>query len=1026
MKKKYLVLLLFFFGILAGYSQNSTVKGKVTDGSGNSLPGANILVQGSKDQTSTGSDGTFTIKARQGDVLQVSYIGFNNKEVIVNGNDLKIVISESAQTLNNVTIVGSMGIVRNKSSLGYAVQEVKGKEIADTQRPNFATALQGRVAGLNVTSTSGAPGASAAIQLRGVNSLSGSNSPLYVVDGLPVSNETMDQALTISNAPNRTQDYTNRGADINPDDIESVVILKGPEAAALYGMQAGNGAIVITTKKGKKGVGRLTYSTNTRFDNLYRFPETQKVYQRGSDGVNNPDYRRQFGTAYEPGTQFYNNVENFFKTAVSTNHNLSFEAGTETTSYRLSLSNLEQEGVVPNTGYSRLTANLNATAKLSSKLKSEASFSFTKSDNQKAAKGAGSAVQIPGVRDAGYLLSLLTWPANDDASNYLNTDGTRRKITTGVLDTETDNPFWDVNKNLSEDFNNRFVTNVGLIYDPTSWLNLTGRVGWDVNSAQGYRAIHPESAAGITPGGYIESYYSNTSNLNTTLLVTAKKSFGKFNTKLMVGNSVNDNDFRILSTTGSRFFDPNFYSINNTDATTQRSQERIIQSKIIGFFSEVSLDYDKTVYLTLTGREDWTSVLPDPFFYPSVSTSFVFTNLNGLKNKETLSYGKLRASYAEAANIPSPYSAQPVFNPQLTTDGGYAYGVTGANANLKPEFRKSFELGTELKFFNNRVGLDVAVYSTKTIDPILRNMRLSYGTGFVVTSANFGDLQNQGLEITLNASPIQKDNFSWNVSANFSKTRSELLNLPSVISEYYVSDTWLYGNVRGGVTVGNPLTTLTGNDYLRNNAGEPLIDPNSGYALKDPNFKIIGDRNPDFMLGLQNTFTYKDLSLSFLLDIRKGGDIYNATEFYLYQNGLSTKTLDREQTRIVKGVLRDGLENSATPTQNNIPVRPSVQNEYYRTGAIDADFVEKDINWLRMRDITLSYKMPSEILKKTFINALSLYVTMTDVFIITNYTGADPSVNGTNASTGGAGGTGFDFGVVSTPRGLNLGLKIGL
>jgi TonB-linked SusC/RagA family outer membrane protein len=1026
MKKKYFILLLFLFGMLAGYSQNTIVKGKVTDGTGNSLPGANILVQGTKAQTSTGGDGTFSIKANQGDVLLVSYIGFNTKEVIVNGNEMKIVISESAQTLNNVTIVGSMGIVRNKSSLGYAVQEVKGKEIADTQRPNFATALQGRVAGLTVTSTSGAPGASAAIQLRGVNSLSGSNSPLYVVDGLPVSNETMNQGLTISDAPNRTQDYTNRGADINPDDIESVVILKGPEAAALYGMQAGNGAIVITTKKGKKGTGRLNYSTNTRFDNVYRFPETQKVYQRGADGVNNTDYRRQFGTSYDPGTTLYNNVENFFRTGVSTNHNLSFEAGTETTSYRLSISNLDQEGVVPNTGYSRLTANLNATAKISSKLRSEASFNFTKSDNQKAAKGAGSAVQIPGVTNAGYLLSLLTWPANDDASNYLNPDGTRRKITSGALDTENDNPYWEVNKNLSEDFNNRFITNVGLVYDPYSWLNLTGRVGWDVNSAQGYRAIHPESAAGIASGGYIESYYSNTSNLNTTLLVTAKKSFGKFNSKILVGNAVNDNDYRILSTTGSKFFDPNFYSINNTDATTQRSQERIIQSRIIGFFSEVSVDYDKIAYLTLTGREDWTSVLPDPFFYPSVSTSFVFSNLGGLKDNETFSYGKFRASYAEAANIPSPYSAEPVFTPQLTTDGGYAYGVTGANPNLKPEFRKSVELGTELKFFKNRIGLDVAVYSTKTIDPILKNMRLSYGTGFVVTSANFGDLKNEGLEITLTATPLRTDNFSWDVSANFSKTRSELLNLPSVISEYYVSDTWLYGNVRGGVTVGNPLTTLTGVDYLRNNAGQPLIDPATGFPLKDPNFKIVGDRNPDFVLGLQNTFVYKNLSLSFLLDIRKGGDIYNATEFYLYQNGLSTKTLDRDKTRIVQGVLRDGLENTANPTKNNIPVRPSVQNEYYRSGTVDADFIEKDINWLRMRDITLSYQMPSEILKKTFINSLSLNLTMTDVFIITNYTGADPAVNGTNASTGGAGGTGFDFGVVSTPRGLNLGLKIGL
>jgi TonB-linked SusC/RagA family outer membrane protein len=1012
MKKLFLISLLFLL-VQTSFAQTKAINGTVKNkADGIPISGVTVLVKGTTKSSVTDFDGKYAIMAVPSDILIFSYIGFETKELKVTGTTLNIVLSEGSQNLKEVVIMGSMGRSLDKSSLGYAAQSVKGEEIADTQRANFANALQGRVAGLTVTSSTGAPGSSAAIQLRGVNSLSGNNSPLYIVDGLPVSNETLDQGLMISNAPNRNQDYTNRGADINPEDIESITILKGPEAAALYGMQAGNGAIVITTKKGKKGVGRVSYSTNTRLDQIYRFPKTQSVYQRGADGITNTDYRRQLGSAFDPDTKFYDNVGNFFRVANSTTHNLSFEAGTETTSYRLSVSNLDQEGVTPNTAYNRSTASLNATAKISSKFKSEGTLSFTKSDNQKASKGGSGGL----TGSNGYLLTLLGWPQNLDVRDYLNTDGSRKKITSGALDTETDNPFWDVNKNLSKDFNNRFVTNVGLIYDPTSWLNLTTRVGWDVNSGQGYRAVHPESTGGISSGGFIETYYNST---------TAKKSFGKFNSKIMVGNAVNDNYFRILSTSGNKFFDPNFNSINNTDATTQRSQERIIQSRVIGFFSEFNIDYDKIIFLSLTGRKDWVSVLPEPFFYPSVSTSFMFSNLPSLKGGKTFSYGKIRASYAEAANIPSPYSAVPVFQPQLTTAGGYAYGVTGANPNLVPEFRKSFEFGTELKFFSNRIGLDVTVYRTKTVDPILKNMRLSYGTGFVLTSANFGDLRNEGLEITLNASPVKTANFSWDLNANFNKTRSELLNLPSAVTEYYLSDTWLYANVRGGVKVGGPLTTITAMDYLRNKEGQILIDPSTGYPLKDPNFVVAGDRNPDFVLGFQNTFKYKNLSLSLLLDIRKGGDIFNGTEFWMYQNGISTRTLDREIPRVVQGVLRDGLENTATPTQNNILVSPYNQNEYYRSGSIDSDFIEKDVNWLRMRDITLSYRMLPENLKKTVFESLSFNITMTDAFMITNYTGADPAVNGVNASSGGAGGTGFDYGAVSTPRGLNIGVKLG-
>jgi TonB-linked SusC/RagA family outer membrane protein len=1024
MKKLIFTFCLLVFTSYFVEAQNKRITGTIKEAdTGLPIVGASVSVVGTKSSSSSGFDGDYSIEAKEGDILLFSYIGFKTIRLKVTGTTVNVKMDTETSTLNEVVVIGSLGRALDKSSLGYSVQTVKGQEVADTQRPNFANALQGRVAGLTVTSSTGAPGASATIQLRGVNSISSSNTPLYIVDGLPVNNETLNQGSLISDANNRNQDYTNRGADINPEDIESFTILKGPEAAALYGMQAGNGAIVITTKKGRKGVGRATYSTNTRLDQIYRLPKIQNVYQRGANGITNTDFRRQLGERFAPETKFHDNIGNFFKTGVLTTHNLSFEGGNENSSYRLSVSNLNQEGITPNTSYDRLTASLNATTRISRKFKSEATFNFTRSENNKASKGGSGGL----TGNNGYLLTLLGWPQNVDVRDYLNTDGSRKLITSGALDTETDNPFWDVQKNLATDWNNRFITNIGLLYDPTPWLNITARVGWDVNSGQGFRAIHPESTGGRATGGFIETYYNNTSNLNTTLLATASKSFGKFNTKILLGNAINDNYNRILSTSGSRFLEPGFNFINNADPTTHRSQERIVQSKVIGFFSELNFDYDKIIFLSLTGRKDWTSVLPNPFFYPSASTSFMFTNLRGLKDKKTLSYGKIRVSYAEAANIPAPYSAVPVYQPQSTTNGGYAYGVTGANPNLEPEFRKAFEFGTELKFFNDRLGLDVSVYSTKTVDALLRNLRLSYGTGFVLTTTNFSDLRNEGLEVTVNATPIKSRNFNWDLNVNFNKTRSELLRLPKEVIEFYNSDTWLYQNVRGGVRVGDQLTTITAQDYLRNNAGQVLIDPSTGFPIKNQstNFSIAGDRNPDFVIGFQNTFKYKNFSLSVLLDLRKGGDIFNATEFWMYQNGISTRTLDREQPRVVQGVLRDGLENTVAPTQNNIMITPYLQNEYYRSGSIDSDFIEKDINWLRMRDVTLSYRLPSDILKKTVFKSIALNVTMTDAFVITNYTGADPSVNGLNASAGGAGGVGFDFGTVSNPRGLNFGVRLG-
>lgn len=1031
MKKFLLVSLLFFF-VQATFAQTRTITGTVKNQiDGIPIPGVTILIRGTTNSSTTDFNGKYTIAATPSDILVFSYIGLQTKEVKATSLSINVALTEGTENLKEVTVIGALGINRAKASLGYATQGVKGADIAETQRENFANALQGRISGLTVTSTSGAPGASATIQLRGVNSMSGNNSPLFVIDGLPVSNSTLDQGLLISNGPNRDTDYTNRGGDINPDDIESVTILKGPEAAALYGIEAGNGAIVITTKKGKKGLGSITFSTDVRLDDVYRFPETQKIYQRGSNGISNNNYRRMFGEKYSPRTKLYDNINNFFVTGVKKSNALTFESGNDQVTYRLSMANIDQTGVVPNSAYSRTNIALSGTAKISSKFKADATLAYTKSETDKTSKGAG-----------GFLLNLLAYPANLDVRNYLNADGTKAKVSDGLLDTEVDNPYFEVNKNKGKDKNNHLLSNVSLTYDPLSWLSFTGRLGIDASSTQGFKSVHPESTrsavgigagTGVSLGGYYEQYSDQTNNYNYLFFGTAKKTIGKFNGLLRLGTARKDENYTILSTKGEKFYQADVITLNNTDPLTQRSQERIIKRRVDGIFGEATIDYDKTLFLTLTGRNDVSSTLPranNSFFYPSTSLSFVFTELNQLKDKDILSYGKLRASWARVANDAKPYAILPSYETKPTTGGGFGYSVTGANPNLRAEMNTSMEIGSELRFFKDRLNLDIAAYRRTTDNSIINNMRLSYGTGFVLTAMNFGSLQNQGIEITLSGAAVKTELFTWDVLANFTKTDSELKSLPSNLTEYYTSDTWTYGNVRGGTKVGTPLTSLTGYTYLRNTAGDILINPSTGLPVVDTTFPIVGDRNPDFVIGLQNSFTFKNFKVAFLLDIRKGGDVYNATESYLWANGLSARAINREQPLVMNGVLRDGLENTATPTKNNIQVTPYFQNEYYNGSAsnfVDSDFVEKDINWLRMRDITFSYKMPSEVLKKSkLFQSMSMYLTVTDVFMITNYSGADPSVNGLNASSGGAGGTGIDYGVLSTPRGVNLGFKFGL
>lgn len=1071
---------LFLLGALLitsfAWAQGQTVSGRVTSPDKSALPGVSVIVKGTSNGTSTDADGKFNISVSdpQNSILVFSFIGYATQEIAVgNQTEINLDLQEDITQLNEV-VVTALGISQEKRGLGYSVSTVNGDEIAATQRPNFMVSLQGRVAGLSMISTSGLPGSSTSITLRGIGSISGNNQPLIVVDGLPVDNRVLDQHNLVSNGNNRDNDYINRAADINPNDIESITILKGPEAAALYGQGGASGAIIITTKRGASGAVKVSYDNNFGFQKLYRFPETQTVYSRGDFGYDNPavEELNYFGTKYPDGAQKYDNAGNFFKTGSSQTHNISIEGGSDLLTNRLSVNYFTQDGVVPNNNYEKFSARLTSTAKFANKLDIVTTLNYINTTNEKPSRGVN-----------GFLFGVLGWPATDNMADYLNIDGTRKRLIPDVTSTtvgplavyaEPNNPHFAVNKNLNIDRTNRILGNVSLSYDPAKWLNLTGRIGADIYNTQGNTFAHPEGIGQVfivtppatTPPappapppfveqrGTIENFTENSRLLNGQFLGTLKKEFGKFKTSLLIGSSFDDKNYETNAVLGTTLLIKDFNSLNNTTAN-KNFKQTIINQRSVSLFSNLSLNYNDLVYLNVTGRNDWSSTMPlanNSYFYPSVAMSFVFTELPALQDLGVLSFGKLRASYAEVGKDAPPYKVKSSLINRNYTGGGFNYDFYGGNPSLRPERAEGYEVGTEMKFFNGRIGLDVAAYKNDRIDQI-SVQRLSYGTGFIFGLLNGGHMSVRGVEVQLTATPVQKGDFTWDVMFNFSKSKSKVISLPADVKEYYNSDTWLYGNARGSMFPENlqtffspaaypgynwnymqrglgSATAIGGVTYQRNNNGDILINPATGLPVRTPalgDALPIGERNPDFMIGLTNSFRYKNLNLSFLLDIRKGGDIFNANEMALFYSGLSTRTLDREQPVVIEGVLQDGLENSDNPTVNTIELIPYTMGSTYFQAFPESDFVEKNINWLRLRDVTLAYTLPSTMLAKTkLFRSASVFVTGTDLFLLTNYTGADPMVNGTTPATGGAGAFGFDYGSLSLPRSVTFGLRVGL
>jgi len=1023
---KILLTLGFCLILLPMFAQNKTITGKVVDLGGEPIIGASIKVEGTSTGTITDAKGFFTLSKATNGKLLITYIGYKPvEETIGDRTIINVTLMEDAKMLQETVVIGEFGVKRAARSVGSSIQNVKGSDISESGRENFIDALQGRVAGVNVTASSGSPGASSTVVFRAPTSISGNNNPLYVIDGVPMSNSTFDMnsqwavppATSTTGAQN---DFTNRGSDINPNDIENVSILKGAAAAALYGSDASNGAIIITTKKGKSGQSRVTYSNNVKFDKVNRIPVIQTMYDQGSYGTTNYDNFRKFGALYPAGTNLYDNVGGLFQTGVSQQHNLSFDAGNDMMTIRASAGLIDQTGVLAVQDYKRKNVSLAGTLKLAKWLSLSASMQYVNSTNNKLAKGAG-----------GILDMAMIWPITDNMKTYLAPDGISMKYPANYQDIDILNPYFDMYRDKRYDVTDRFISVMNVTITPVKDLEIRALVGWDASASTYITSINPQfTSSAIKSGSYDQSNVIE-SDPTINLLATYSKKISKFDFSLTGGYNQQETGTKTLAVHGANFFVQDLQSINNCDPTILVNIDATRTRRIQAVFGSFMASYNNLAYLTIRGRNDWSSTLPvanNSYFYPAADLSFMISELPFMKKySDTWNYLKLRGSVAQVGKDAPPLSIQPTLGLQVTPGAGYAYGFTGPNTALKPEMDNSWEVGVEGRLFDNRLTFDWAYYNTESKDQIITGFRMSYATGFVLNNRNMGSFKTNGTEFLVNYDFIKNRDWVFNLGVNGSRNWSEVLSLPPGVTEYYNSATWVSGNLRNGIMVGSPITTITGNDYQRNAKGQILIDPTSGMPLVSSTWSVLGDREAKLNFGFTANLKYKNFALSCLMSGKLGTQVVNGTQRLMMANGSSAKSVAQRTMGVVvfNGVLLDKKQDSANPTINTIAVNlGSLVNGY--TG-YDPDWIEKGVNYLNMSEVRLSYNFDKKLLSRlsnNLVSALTLYAAGTDLFILTNYSGIDPAGNGTSSAVGGTGGVGFDMLSIGAPRGISCGLNI--
>jgi len=1037
------MLSVFALVLLSGtlFAQNIRVTGKVIDKTNLPLMGVSVMLDGTRTGVATDLDGTFAISVPGNGILVFSAIGMKTERVSVNNRAVINLTMEEDALLLDELVVTALGIKRERKALGYSVQEIKSDEILKNKTSNVINSLSGKIAGVNVTQSSGAAGAGAQIIIRGGTSLERDNQPLFVVDGIIYDNSTpIGGNSGFDGATRGSTTNSNRIMDINPEDIESMSVLKGPAATALYGSKAAPGVILITTKKGAEGATRVTFSSKLSTSWVNRFPEQQDMYKRGmynQAGLFSDYTTQSWGDKISGSDKLYNNIEDFFKSGVVYDNSVNVSGGTKTGTFFLSASRFDQEGIIPETGFSKNTFRFNGDQKFG-KFTVGANVAYSSAVTDKTLTTDG----LWGGGGNGTMTALYGWARSENMSRYLKEDGSKYRMFEGLqpLADDVENPYWIINKNRMYDENKRLTGSINASYKVTDWFDISYRAGIDTYNKFDYTFIAPGSAVRETyQGGRLSHATINYEYVSSNLMMNFNKKISDFDFNLLLGQSIEDTKTKNDGMHGYKFITPGFFSFGNINDSDKFAQTTFSQRRLMGIFGEFRAAYKSIAYLTVTGRNDWTSTLPQEdwsYFYPSVGGSLVFSEL--IPKNDVLSFAKVRGSWARVGKDTSPYATSTtLWAPRVFLAGtGVGNSWTRGNPYLMPEITESIEAGLEARFFNGRFGFDFTYYQNESKNQIT-TPRLGQSTGYILLSVNVGRIVNKGMELSLNALPITNKNFTWDVTLNLAGNRGTVSNLLTGQDVLYVTDVQ-YGNAKAASFNNGVFFGISGSTWRRDDNGNVIMDWNTGMPLSDNlTTKMVGDREPSFTGGLNNSFQYKNFNLSFLLDLRVGGDIFNGTDYFMTMAGMSKRSMDRESLTIT-GVSQNPVSKEFEPKT----VTYNANEKYTIAGAQNygSDIIRKywastypletanyitKTNWLRLRSVYLSYALPQDIIKKqNVIKGLTITLQGTNLWLLTNYKGMDPETSVAGSGVIGSSSAGIDFAGVPATAGMSVGLNL--
>lgn len=1008
MKTKFNGILTLFlaFVVQLTFAQEKTITGTVSDSNGLPLPGVNIIVKGTSTGTQTDFDGNYSLDAATAEVLSFSFIGYKTKSITVGASSIiNMTLEEDLAQLDEV-VVTALGISREKKQLGYASQEVDGEAVSTVKSQNFVNALSGKVAGLNVK-PSGTIGGSTNVVIRGSSSVSGNNQALFVIDGIPIDNG-------ISNTADQQNgrggyDYGNAASDINPDDIESINVLKGAAASALYGSRASNGVIMITTKKGKKqkGIGvTINSSLTVGTPDKETLPTYQKQYGAGygpyyatADGYFNLEdvngdgildetvpfgEDASYGGAFDPDRMVYqwnsiypeldtyqqatpwqyaeNDANSVWTTSSTLINSVDLTGGDEKGTFRLGYTNMMQEGNLPNSEIKRNNISFNGSLNLTEKLTASTSFNFTKTDG-KGRYGTGYDSKNPMQQFRQWFQTNVDLEEQKQA--YLQTGQNitwNSNSSSDVSPLYSDNFYWTRYENYETDTRNRFWGNVVLDYEITDWLSVLGRFTYDTYSELQEERI----AVGSVDVSQYSRFNRNVAEYNYDLMLSFNKDLSdKINLSGIAGFNLRRNELNsIYAETNGGLNLAGLYALSNSVNGLEAPVEREEVKMVDGEYIQASLGYDNFLFVEGTFRTDRSSSLPiadNRYDYWSATGSFIFSELI---QSNWLTFGKVRGNYGIVGNDTDPYNVFNTYVIGTPFNGGIATNPSiKGNLELLPEEQTNWEVGLEMQFFQKRFGFDVSYYDALNENQIT-SVPLSNSTGYTSAILNAGTISNKGWEVTLNISPIRTEDFSWDMNVNWSKNESLVEELTDGIDNLVLAS--LQGGVSINATPGEAYGTIRGTDLVYHENGQPIVGANGYYETTSSNNNVIGDVNPDWKAGLFNSFNYKNFNLSFLIDMQKGGDLFSLDTWYGYATGMYDftagtndlgnpvrNTLDNGGGVILPGVQADGSTNTVRANAS------TYANPWGYARASNSQHVY-DAGYVKLREASISYNFDND------------------------------------------------------------------